>query len=37
MTKTTLFLVLLLVAGMRPLSGHAADAAPLKVGLALVI
>ena len=33
MIKTSLFFVLLLVACMPPLSGHAADAAVLKVGL----
>ncbi len=33
MTKTSLFFVLLLVACMPPLSGHAADADALKVGL----
>ena len=33
MTKTSLFLVLLLVAGTPPLSSDACDAAVLKVGL----
>ena len=33
MTKTSLLIVLLLVACLPPLSGHAADAAALKVGL----